>query len=141
MRKKIRNHIRRIIFQKKPLQKEVLRPHTGNVPLNIALQDRISFSVLRNENNHIKKIENISYEININDKWEWVVRYDDHGGTGLLHRHYRVNLKEDRIIESAAGIRKYKNKDYELTWVCNDIKRNHMIFRKKFLEDCDLDLY
>lgn len=55
--------------------------------------------------------------------------------------HYRVNLKEDRIIESAAGIRKYKNKDYELTWVCNDIKRNHMIFRKKFLENCDLDLY
>lgn len=70
MRKKIRKHIKRIIFQKKPPQKEVLHPHAGNVPLNIVLQDRISFSVLRSESNHIKKIENISYEINIDGKWE-----------------------------------------------------------------------
>lgn len=143
MGKKIRKHIKHIkiidtsFFKHKT--KEKLHTQNGNVPLNIVLMDRISFSVLRNEENRIRKIENISYEININDKWEWVVRYDDHGGTGLLHRHFRTNLTDNRIIESDAGIKKYKNKDFQLTWVCNDIRRNYLIFRKKFLTNCNLD--
>lgn len=141
MTRRIKKHIRRVLHIEKPLRKENLHTQTNNVPLNKALYDRISFSVLRNEENGIRKIENISYDININDKWEWVVRYDDHGGTGNLHRHYRINLTDERTIESAAGIRKYKNKDHELTWVCNEIKRDHMIFRKRFLKSCGLDLY
>lgn len=69
------------------------------------------------------------------------MRYDDHGGQGYLHRHYRVSLENKREIESSAGVRRYKNKDYELTWVCNDIKRNYLIFRSKFLKNLGLDLY
>ena len=89
----------------------------------MAKTDRISFSILRNEKNKLRKIENISYEIAIEDRWEWIVRYDDHGGNGILHRHFRISLKDVRVVESAAGIKKYKNKNHELTWVCNDIKR------------------
>jgi len=118
-----------------------LHIQSGNIPLNKAQTDKISFSVLRNEKNRLKKIENISYEINIDGHWEWIVRYDDHGGKGPLHRHFRVSLKDNKIVESTGGIKKYKNKDYELTWVCNDIRRNYLIYRSKFLKNIGLDLY
>ena len=141
MVRKIRKHLRKAYPLEKPTPKEVLHTHRGNIPLNIARTDRISFSVLRNDRNKIRKSENISYEINIGNRWEWIVRYDDHGGTGLLHRHFRVSLKDNSEVESYAGIRKYKNKDYELTWACKDIKRNYLIFRSKFLRNNNLDLY
>ena len=140
MRKR-RKHFKNIYRIKKPPIKETLHTQNGDVPLNIAQIDRISFSVLRDEKNRIRKIENISYEILIKNKWEWVVRYDDHGGIGPLHRHIRVSLQDEKSIESTGGIRKYKNKDHELTWVCNEIKRNHQIFRSKFLKNMGLDLY
>lgn len=141
MVKRIRKHFKNIFPIKKTVPKEILHAQSGNIPLNIAQTDRISFSVLRNERNNVRKIENISYDISIEGKWEWVVRYDDHGGTGLLHRHFRVSLTGDKEVESSAGIKKYKNKDYELTWVCNDIKRNYLTFRVKFLKNMALDLY
>lgn len=141
MIKKIRKHFKNIYPLKKPLIKEALHILASSILLNKAQTDRISFSVLRNEKNNLRKIENISYEINIQGHWEWVVRYDDHGGTGLLHRHYRISLNDNSEIESSACIRRYKNKDCELTWVCNDIKRNYLIFRSKFLKNLGLDLY
>lgn len=141
MVKRIRKHFKKIYPIKKPVIRETLHTKSGNIPLNIAQTDRISFSVLRNEQNRLRKIENISYEINIKDRWEWVVRYDDHGSKGFLHRHFRVSLTDDREIESSAGIKRYKNKDHELTWVCKDIKKNYLIFRSKFLKNMGLDLY
>lgn len=141
MTKKIKKHVKFVYPLKKPKTKETLLSHSGNVPLNIARSDRISFSVLKNEKHQTRKIENISYEININDNWEWVVRYDDHGGTGQLHRHYRISLKDNRQIDSTAHLKKFKNKDNELTWVCKDIKINYLIFRSKFLKNNRLDLY
>ena len=141
MVKKIRKHFRTIYSIKKPLPKESLHTQNGNVPLNRARIDRISFSVLRNEKNHLRKIENVSYEISIDTRWEWVVRYDDHGGIGFLHRHFRVSIKDNSDVESTAGIKKYKNKDYELTWACNDIKRNYSKYKSKFLKNNGLDLY
>lgn len=117
VRKRVRKHFKSILPIKKPVPKENLYTKKGNIPLNNAQTDRISFSVLKNEKNSIRQIENISYEINIEGHLEWVVRYDDHGGQGYLHRHYRVSLENKREIESSAGIRRYKNKDYELTWV------------------------
>lgn len=141
MSRKIRKHIRNIYPIKKPPEKENLHTQNGDVSLNIAQTDKISFSVLRNEKNRIIKIENISYEIAIENRWEWIVRYDDHGGKGPLHRHIRISLQDEKSIESTGGIRKYRNKDHELTWVCNEIKRNHQIFRSKFLKNMGLDLY
>jgi hypothetical protein len=141
MGKKIRKHIRTVFLVNPPALKEALHKQKGNVPLSVTQADRISFSVLRNENNKLRKIENISYEIYVQDNWEWIVRYDDHGGNGCLHRHFRVSLKDESIIESNAGIKKYNNKDHELTWVCKDIKRNYLIYRSKFLGNMGLDLY
>jgi len=139
--KRIRKHSKIIFRLEKPISKEVLYTKSGDFPLNTAGGDHISFSVLKNEKNNIRKIENVSYEININNRWEWIVRYDDHGGTGSLHRHIRISLKDDSSIESLSGIKKYKNKDFELTWIINDIKRSYMAFRKTFLRGEGLDLY
>lgn len=141
MHRKIRKHRKLILPIKKPILKERLHAQSASVPLNIARNDRISFSVLRNEKNQIRKIENISYEISIDEKWEWVVRYDDHGGSGPLHRHVRVSLENEGIVESNDGIKKYKNKDYQLIWVRKDIRRNYLIYRNKFLKNSGLDLY
>jgi len=138
---RVRNHFKNFLPPIKPPLKENLHIQKGNIPLNIAQSDRISFSVLRNKKNNIRKIENISFEIYVEDNWEWVVRYDDHSGQGLLHRHYRISLDDASEVESSSGIRRYKNKDHELTWVCNDIKRNYLIFRTKFLKNSELDLY
>ncbi len=138
MHRKFKKHRKLILSIKKWVPKEKLHTHSANVLLNIARNDRISFSVLRNEKNHIRKIENISYEIVIDGKWEWVVRYDDHGGFGLLHRHVRVSLEDERVVKSNDGIRKYKNKDHQLTWACKDIRRSYLIFRNKFLKNSGL---
>ncbi len=141
MVKRIRKHSKIVFRLERVIQKEVLNTKSGDFPLNTAGGDRISFSVLKNEKNNIRKIENVSFEISINNSWEWVVRYDDHGGRGSLHRHIRISLKDESNIESLSGIKKYKNKDFELTWIINDIKRNYMLFRKNFLKGEGLDLY
>lgn len=141
MVKRIKKHFKNIYPFKKPKPKEILHSQGGNIPLNKAQTDRISFSVLRNEKNKIRTIENISYEIYIEDCWEWIVRFDDHSGYGSLHRHFRVSLIDDREIESYSGIKKYKDKDHELTWVIQDIKRNYLILRERFLKNSGLDLY
>lgn len=141
MVKRIRKHSKRILIPKKTIIKESLYPQKRNIFLNKAQADRISFSVLRNVKNHLRKIENISYEIFINDKWEWLVRYDDHGGLGSLHRHLRISLADDSNVESADRIKKYKNKNFELTWVIEEIKRDYLMRRSKFLKNSGLDLY
>lgn len=141
MGKRIRKHFKNILPITKPIPKETLHTQNGDIPLNIIRADRISFSVLRNEKNKIRIIENISYEIYVEDRWEWIVRYDDHGGFGSLHRHFKVSLNNDREIESYSGIKKYKDKNHELTWVIKDIKRNYLIFRARFLKNSGLNLY
>ena len=97
--------------------------------------------MLINDKNDTKKIENISYEIQIKSRWVWVVRYDDHGGIGSLHKHFRVSLDNDQQIESSTEIEKIDNKNDQLTWVCKDIRANYLAFRDMFLSNCKLDLY
>ncbi|HVF69677.1 MAG TPA: hypothetical protein VNA13_03890 [Xanthomonadales bacterium] len=142
MQKKIRKHKKPLLILTPIKPDEKLHEQIGRVPLNKAFTDRISFSVLRNKKNNIRKIQNVSYEILIDEQWEWVVRFDDHGGNGELHRHRRLSLIDEKIIEDNARIKKYKNKDGELTWICNkDIKKNYMAYRSKFLKNSGLDLY
>ena len=141
MVKRIRKHFKHILPIIKPTPKENLHTQSGNIPLNISQSDKISFSVLRNEKNKIRIIENISYEIYVENRWECIVRYDDHGGLGLLHKHFKISLNDNREIESYSGIKKYKDKDHELTWVIKDIKRNYLTFRERFLKNSGVNLY
>ena len=141
MRRKIRRRTKHVFTTQKPKVEEKLYPHGGSVHLNQSLSDRISFSVLRNPRNDIRKIENISYEVYVHGCWEWVVRYDDHGGTGQFHRHIRASVVDQSNVESSSGIKKYKSKNHQLTWAFKEIKRNYLLFRSKFLKRSGLDLY
>ena len=114
MGKKIGKHIPKILPLKKPLQKENLKTWSGDVPLNIAKYDRISFSVLINEKRNIRKIENISYDILIENEWVWIIRFDDHGGVGLFHKHTKITLNDERDIESYEGVKKSKVRESSL---------------------------
>lgn len=115
-----------------------MHSHKRTFYLNTEQLDRISFSILKDENEKIKEIQNVSYEININGKWVRIVRYDDHSGTGSLHRHTKFSfssLKE--IIESLPWIKGDKNQ--QLTQACNDIKENYEEFKNEFTKNSGLD--
>ena len=141
MARKIRKHIPAALPLKKPPQEEDLKTWNGDVPLNIAKSDRISFSVLMNKKNEIRKIENISYEILIEGEWAWIVRFDDHGGIGSIHKHTRIALNDGREVESSEGVKKSKSKRKQFNWAFKDIKRNYLNYRYKFLKNSGLDLY
>lgn len=141
MAKKIRKHIVKNVLLKKPVPKEELTTWNGNIPLNIAKYDRISFSVLINKRREVRKIENISYDILIDDRWVNVLRYDDHGGIGLLHKHTKVAINDTREIESSEGIKRSPNKQTQFRWAFKDIKRNYLNYRTKFLKNSNIDLY
>ncbi len=141
MGKKIRKHIPKILPLKKPLQKENLNTWSGDVPMNIAKSDRISFSVLINEKHNIRKIENISYDILIDEKWINIVRFDDHGGKGHLHKHTKISMNDEKTIDSSQGVKQSRSKRKLFNWAFKDIKRNYLIYRSKFLKNSGLDLY
>lgn len=142
MTKRTRKHVRRISLPVIKLKiREKLRRQRKNFPIDVSLNNRISFSVLRNKNNQVIIIENISYEILVGNKWEWVVRYDDHGGIGLIHRHVRLNLNSSQEVESNLNMPKQDNKTDELTWVCKEIKGSFLKFRMEILKNSKPDLF
>jgi hypothetical protein len=126
-----------------PPQKEALFPWNGYIPLNNANLDRISFSVDRNKDGKILKIENISYDIFITARDEWVnvIRYDDHGGTGILHKHITVALESDQEIVVSDWITKTKSKKKQFNWATRDIKNSYLAYRQKFCKSSSIDLY
>lgn len=127
----------------KPPLKEEINTWNGNFPLNRANLDRISFSVWRNKNGIIRKIENISYDIFVVsiDDWITLVRYDDHGGTGRLHKHINFALNNEREIITSDWVTKTTNKNKQFGWVYKDIKNNYSSYRKKFCKNSGIDLY
>lgn len=141
MAKKIRKHIVKNVLFKNPVPKEELTTWNGDIPLNIAKYDRISFSVLINKRREIRKIENVSYDIFIEDRWVNVMRYDDHGGVGLLHKHIKVALNDEREIRSSGGVKKSPNKQTQFRWAFKDIQKNYLNYRTKFLKNSNIDLY
>lgn len=102
MRKKIRKHLKQIdLTYLKPkitcLKNKDLILETWDTPLNKALTDRVGFTVKRDSRGHLQKIDRITYETVINGRWEWIFRFDDHGGTGVVHGHRRVSLRDTKI--------------------------------------------
>jgi hypothetical protein len=113
----------------------------GQFPLNPGQTDRISFTAELGDNNEITKISNVSYEITMEEEWEWIVRYDDHGGREGLHRHQRISLKDQSDFKLPKEIKVTGSKQELLNWAISDIKRNYIAFRQKFLKRNGLDLY
>lgn len=143
MGRKFKKHkFPQLTLVKPPLEEEI-NTWNGNFPLNTANLDRISFSVWRNKNGIIRKIENISYDIFVIsiDDWITLVRYDDHGGMGILHKHIKFALNNEREIITSDWVTKTTNKNKQFRWAYKDIKNNHSSYREKFCKNSGIDLY
>ena len=71
MAKKIRKHIVKKVLLKKPVPKEELATWNGNIPLNIAKYDRISFSVLINKRREVQDLGTPIVELTPKQKLTW----------------------------------------------------------------------
>lgn len=138
MRRKISKHRKKNLRAHKLIIKESLHPHKRTFYLNTEQIDRVSFSILKDENETIKEIQNVSYDMNIEGTWIGIVRYDDHSGTESLHKHTKVSLESDNeVAESIYWIK--GNKEQQLTQACDDIRQNYKEFKDRFLKNSGLD--
>lgn len=119
---------------------EPKKDNFGGFSLNPNNSDRISFNRETDTKGTIK-ISNVSYEIKIDEEWIWIVRYDDHGGKGALHRHERINLESDIDVLIADGVKRKGTKKKLYDWAIADIKKNYLIYRMRFLKRIGIDLY
>lgn len=138
MRRKTKRGISKHLPRKASEISEKLFKKTKTIYLNTVRLDRISFSVLQNSRREIKRIENVSYDININDEWIGIVRYDDHDGKGILHRHSRLSIeRRDEVVESLYWLTGDKN--HHLTQICDEIREGYQNLKDKFLKNSGLD--
>jgi hypothetical protein len=103
------------------LRKEELSVVNGQFPLNPNNSDRLSFSAVVDVKNIITIINNVSYEMSFEKQWEWIIRYDDHGGIEAFHRHERLYLEDDSNLQ-INNIIEHSTKQKLLEWSINDIK-------------------
>ena len=106
-----------------------------DTPLNKALTDKIGFTVQKDNKGNIVKIDRITYETLINRKWEWIFRFDDHGGVGPIHGHFRISIKNDAAIEVNDSIKKFKNKNTCIPWVYKFFRKQYIDIRRKFIKE------
>lgn len=106
-----------------------------NAPLNKALTDRIGFTLKKDKKGIVVKIDRITYETLINNKWEWIFRFDDHGGFGPIHGHLRVSLKNDAAIEVNDGIKKCKDKNAYISWIYKFFRKQYIDIRRRFIKE------
>lgn len=116
-------------------KKEVFK---GIFPLNINDSDRVTY-YWKLEGKTYKEI-NITYEIKIRDTWETIIRYDDHGGAGLFHKHIRISLEDKSEVLTADNVKRKGGKKELLNWAIQDIKKNYLLYRKKFLKASGIKL-
>lgn len=123
------NHKQKRIRWRQVKKKEIFK---GIFPLNVNDSDRVTY-YWKLEGKTYKEI-NITYEIKIRDTWETIIRYDDHGGEGLFHKHIRISLEDKSEVLTADNVKRKGRKKGLLNWAINDIKKNYLIYRKKFLK-------
>ncbi len=111
----------------------------GQFPLNPSNSDRLTFNATFDDKVFI--ISNVSYEMLFDQRWEWIIRYDDHGGTEDFHRHERYCLEDESDFPSSNIFVPDITKKKLFEWAINDIKRNYMIYRTKFCKRNSIDLY
>lgn len=112
----------------------------GQFPLNSNNSDRISFKADFNQNKEATTINNVSYEMLYEQRWEWIIRYDDHGGSSDFHFHERYSFDDESSFQIlSAKPQGSKKKSFE--WAISDIRKNYLGYRLRFCERNRIDLY
>lgn len=136
---------KKVSVNKYESQKQKPKPNLrqGQFPLNPNGSDRITFVAELDTSEKVKVVRIVSYEILINGIWERVIRYDDHAGSGFLHRHERIRLENlsEFPIPIYDGVKRKGTKQKLLEWAIQDIIKNYLIYRKRVLKRSNVDLY
>lgn len=141
MTRKIHRHVKTILPVIPPKQPEKTEKREFEFLLYNSYSDKLHCCIEINTKGKTVKIADITFLIFINDEWQWVVRYDDHGGAGLLHRHERLSLHDESETTTPLPVRKKGNKKKLTEWAIDDIRKNYLNYRKKFLSRSKVALY
>ena len=110
--------------------------HTRQI--NLSELDRITYSY-KKIGDEYTEVVNSSYETKINKKWITLIRFDT--AHGQLHRHTRFSLDKDKeyiteehVLEHGGGHHAW------LTWTLRDLLSNFEHYKKKFMEQNQIDM-
>ncbi|KKU49221.1 MAG: hypothetical protein UX67_C0003G0006 [Candidatus Woesebacteria bacterium GW2011_GWF2_46_8] len=95
--------------------------------------DRITYSYELGGDNSISKIVNVSYEVEIENKWTTIIRFDSEHGK--MHCHMMVSLQdpEEVVVPSGWIIKKGRPKDW-LTWAMKHLRKKFLNYRVGFFK-------
>lgn len=95
--------------------------------------DRITYCYEHlSKSGQVVKVVNVSYEVNIQEEWITVVRFDsDHG---YLHRHTRISLNNRATIVDQNGLVIRGTAKHWLSWSIRHLTKGYDIYKKKFLK-------
>ena len=139
--RKFRRHIKNVLQLVMPVLPEKTEKKEFEFTLNKSQTDKLHWCIEVNQKGHTVKIADITLVILINDEWQWIVRYDDHGGQGFLHRHERISLQDESETTILLPIRKNGNKKKLTEWAIDDIRKRYLSYRRNFLAQSDIALY
>lgn len=124
--KKIKHKIR---YKAKPIENKKISPPS----FYLGETDRITYVYEIDSSGNCTKVNNVSYEIKIEQKWYLVSRYDSIHG--FLHCHMRTSTKDhaEILLDRSSVIKKGHPKDW-LTWAIKDFRLNFFEYRKGFLK-------
>jgi hypothetical protein len=97
----------------------------------LTLVDRLTYSyIIDKTTNTIIEVVTVSYEVNIEEQWTTIVRYDS--AHGYLHQHTRISLDTEKEFISTDNIVKSGDHKEWLTWAMKDIRQNFLEYRSLF---------
>lgn len=92
--------------------------------------DRITHVSFKDKDRNITEIVNVSYEINFNDEWITILRFDSHHG--YLHRHTRISLADKAEVEDSIAVKRTGSPYLWYTWAIQNIKDRFIEYRTNF---------
>lgn len=109
---------------------EVERIKTIPKEIYLTSVDRITYVGLGDKDRNITEVINVSYEINFNDEWITILRFDSHHN--YLHRHIRVSLTDKSEIEDSIGVKRKGSPHVWYTWAIQNIRDRFIEYRTNF---------
>ncbi|EKE14007.1 MAG: hypothetical protein ACD_12C00718G0004 [uncultured bacterium] len=123
-----KNKLRKKYIKKR--KEEFEKKHISEIPLSE--NNRIIYVYKDNQKTSQTEIVCVSFDIKISEDWITILYYDNHH-EGLLHRHNIISYNNKANIVGNDGIRRKGDWKKLLHWAIEDIKKNHIYYKKKFL--------
>lgn len=116
------------------LYEDLEKEHIKTIPKEIYLtsMDRITHISLKDKDGNITEVINVSYEINFDNMWVTLLRFDSHHG--YLHRHTRISLNDEGEVEDTVGVKRKGNPHLWYTWAIQNIKKRFIEYRTNFVK-------